>query len=43
MYKKSLLIPYVIKGLADFYFTPDFIEPKIALKKRYLCDIICLW
>lgn len=29
MYKKSLLIPYVIRGLADFYFTPGFIEPKL--------------
>lgn len=27
MYKKILLIPYAIKGLAGFYFTLDFIEP----------------
>ena len=28
MYKKILIIPYAIKGLAGFYFTLDFIEPK---------------
>ena len=33
MYKKILLIPYAIKGLAGFYFTLDFIEPEYAKLK----------
>ena len=38
MYKKSLLIPYVIRGLADFHFILDFIEPFLCgLTRCYHC------